>query len=139
MSLINRTTVATGTVVVAVAVAVVGFVATRDEGVDKVYDARVYAVRGTATSTELEVLYAAGTNPGCADPYGVQVSESSQSITLTARTVTRAIPEEGRACPLAEFQVKGVVKLKSPLGDRKVLDAFQLANGQPGIVEVRAS
>lgn len=119
-----------------VVLAVAGFVYRQPR--DQVSSARIEWVNGTSASTELEVIYFAGNTPKCGEPHGVQVSETPQSVTLTAQTITRDIPPEGRVCPLVAVPAKQVVTLDSPLGDRQVFDAFQTANGEPGIVEVKA-
>ncbi len=121
---------------VAVAVTVVGFAARGDSV--QISVATVERVTGSSSSTQLEVTYLAGDSPECGKPSGVEVDESQKAVTLTAR-ISRDIPTDGsRICPAVGVPTTQIVTLKSPLGARPVLDAFQLANGEAGIVEVKA-
>jgi hypothetical protein len=136
MILTKKATIAAGAVVTAAVVAVTGF-AFRSQPVDQLSDAHIEWVSGTSTSTELEVTYLAGPDPGCGEPYGVKVSENPDAVTLTAQTITRDIPPEGRACSAAGVETTQIVTLKSPLGARPVLDRSRLANGEPGDLPVK--
>ena len=138
MTRTKKITIAAGAVVTAAvtAVAVAGF-AFRNQSVDEISDAHIEWVSGTSTSTQLEVTYMAGPDPGCGEPYGVKVNESPDAVTLTAQTITRDIPPEGRACSAVGVETKKIVTLKSPLGARQVLDTFRLANGEPGGVPIK--
>jgi len=140
MTLTKRRTAAAGAAIAiaVVAVVVAGF-AIRERSVDNIQVAHIEWVNGTSTSIQLEVAFLAGPDPGCSEPYGVKVNESQDAVTLTAQTITRDIPPEGRACSAVGVEIKRVVTLKSPLGDRKVLDTFRQANGESGDVPIRAS
>jgi len=140
MILTKPTAISANTIaaVAAVAMTVIAFT-TRDDA-DQISATHIEWVRGTPTSTQLEVALRAGTTPGCGDPYRVKVVEHVEKVLLTAKIRFRGFAADGQRpnlCPASGRVVQRLVTLKSPLGDRQVIDTFQQANGEPGIVEIK--
>ena len=124
--------------VAAVAMTVIAF-NTRDES-DQISATHIEWVRGRPTSTQLDVALLAGTTPGCGDPYRVKVVETVEKVLVTAQIRSRGFPADGQRlslCPASGRVAQQLVTLKSPLGDRTVIDTFQQSDGEPGTVEIK--
>jgi hypothetical protein len=120
------------------AAALVLWAVTRGGDGDKVENATIDWVNGGPDSRQLRVTFAAGPGNGCAEANGVAVSETDKTVTLTATTITRDIPPSGKPCPSVAVLASRTVTLTSPLADRTVVDGPRKANGESGVVEVRA-
>lgn len=92
-------------------------------GFRTVSPAAVEAVHVAANGVDLTVVYIGGA-PGCGgDPYGVDVEESAEAVTLTGRVLQ---PVFVSGCSDDGHAMASTVRLSEPLGDRVVRDATRV-------------
>lgn len=126
--------------VIAVAVGVIagGVAIVADVLGDVEESARIEAIAATGDPRSWVVTYIAGPGGGCREPQGVEVvDESSTSVTLEARTITRDVTPDGRACPAVGVSARATIRLKEPLGTRTVIDASRQGEDEDAVVPVR--